>query len=397
MSVLGKGRGASDAKQASSVAVLVDTATDWGRGVILGVTSYAQKHGPWFLQVEPRGRENKMQLPRDWSGDGIIARISNERIARDLQSRRVPVVNISGIELDGFHFPRVAIDYDAAAELAAEHFRSRGFRRFAYVGPLGLSYVAKQAEAFQNRIAKDGRKLNRFNYAYESMASDRWHKQSQRLGLWLAELRKPIAVFAWGTSASCQLLDVCRFRNIVVPDEVAVLAGTTDDVISQTTVPQMSGILNPSRQIGYRAAERLARMIYGQADDGHDENLAPIEVLTRGSTDVLAIEDPELFAAVRYIREHAFSELTVDAVASSVPMTRRSLERKFKATFDRTPLAEIHRLRIARVRELLATTDMPISQIAIATGFGTPEYMTTMFKRESGLTPLRYRSTTRAR
>ena len=378
------------------VALLVDTSTSWGRQLIQGVTNYAQKHGPWHLQVEPRGRDDPMRLPRDWSGDGIIARVSSEKIAKDLKSRKVPVVNVSGIELDGFRFPRVTVDYDATAELALEHFRSRGFRRFAYVGPLQHSYVTRHADAFQKRLSKEV-ELKRFNYAHESMASQRWLKQRQRLEDWLTELAMPVGVFCWGTSASCQLLDACRFKNIVVPDRVAVLAGDNDDVISQTTVPAMSGVLNPSLQIGYRAAERLDRLARRSSDKGKDERIPPIEIVTRGSTDVLAIEDKELYRAVRFMREHAFGELIIEEVADSVPMTRRSLERKFHDTFGRSPLTEIRRLRIARVKELLATTDLPVSKVAEATGFGTPEYMTTVFKNVTQLTPLRYRSMTRAR
>ena len=45
-------------------------------------------------------------------------------------------------------------------------------------------------------------------------------------------------------------------------------------------------------------------------------------------------------------------------------MTRRSLERKFKENYNRTPLAELHRLRLARAKHLLAQTDQPISKVA---------------------------------
>ncbi len=100
---------------------------------------------------------------------------------------------------------------------------------------------------------------------------------------------------------------------------------------------------------------------------------------------------------LRYIRENVFSELTVNEVANSVPMSVRGLQIKFKDAFGRSPLAEIHRLRIARVKELLASTDMPVASVAVATGFGTPAYMTTKFKRETGLTSLRYRAATRMR
>ena len=123
----------------------------------------------------------------------------------------------------------------------------------------------------------------------------------------------------------------------------------------------------------------------------------PIMVNSRQSTDSLAINDPDLLSAVRFIRTNACCGITVQEVADSVPIGRRSLERKFKDCFGRTPLDEIQRLRLGRVRELLVQTDLPISNIAKDAGFGTPEYMTTMFKCRFGLTPLKFRSQSRAR
>lgn len=379
------------------VAVLVDTSTEWGRDLIRGITSYAQHHGPWQLQVEPRGRDNMLQLPSQWKGDGMIARVSNPKIAADLQSRHVPVINISGIELEGYSFPRVAIDYDATAKLASEHFKARGFQRFAYVGPLHYSYIEKHADAFQDQIGADVATLERFHYIHESMGSEKWRKQRARIESWLQQLEKPIAVFAWGTSASCQLLDACWCMNIQVPDDVAVLAGAEDALIAQTTVPPMSAVLNPSKQMGYRAAERLANLISGGSDSGTEDRIAPIEIVTRQSTDILAIKDPELSKAVRFLRENVFTELTVAKVAASVPMSVRSLQVKFRDAFGHPPLAEIHRLRVARVKELLASTDLPVASIAQATGFGTAAYMATMFRRQTGMTPLQFRLETRLR
>lgn len=159
----------------------------------------------------------------------------------------------------------------------------------------------------------------------------------------------------------------------------------------------MSAVVMPAAQIGFHASRRLERLMQGKSDDRKDERLAPIEIVARGSTEALAIEDDELLAAVRYLRENVFGELTVQEVADSVPMTRRSLERKFRERIGRTPLAEIRRLRIARVKELLATTDLPIPKVAVASGYGTPEYMATVFKSETNQTPLKYRSATRAR
>lgn len=383
-------------KKLPRVTVLVDTSSEWGRSLIQGVANYAKRQGRWQLQIEARGRNDRMNLPSNWIGDGIIARVASEKLSRDLQSRNAKVVNVSGIEVDGPPLPRVTTDFDACAKLAAEHFLARGFQRFAYVGSLKTSFVKRQAAAFQRQIAASDGVLETFDCAFASISNERWTKQQKRLGEWLLQLEKPVAIYCWGTVAT-HLLDVCCHLGIHVPDEVAVLSGENDDLICNATVPPVSSILVPARQIGYRAAERLHKLMEGETDPGDDEKIAPIEIVTRESTDALAIEDQELCRAVRYIRDHAFGSLTVQEVADSVPMTRRSLERKFKEWINRTPLAEIRRMRIARAKELLATTDLPVPKVAAASGFQGPEYMTTLFKQETGLTPLRFRASVRAR
>lgn len=380
------------------VAILVDTSTGWGRRLIRGVTSYARQHGPWHLWVEPKGRDEVLRLPPDWNGDGVIARVSSGKLGNELQSLKVAVVNVCGIEMpESEGFPRVTTNYATVAELATEYFRSRGFLRFAYVGPTGHSYVRRHVDAFRESLAKFNAELSVFKFSNESLTSKRWRKQEHELARWLKDLAKPVAMFSWGTMASARLLHVCRLHDILVPDQVSVLAGDDDDLICEATVPSMSGVLISSELIGFRAAARLDRQMNRLKEDGLDELIDPIEIVTRGSTDALVMEDPELATAVRFMREHAFGELTVAEVAAHVPTTRRNLERKFREMIGRTPLQEIHRLRIARVKELLSTSDLAMPLIAAAAGFGTPEYMTHMFKSIVGQTPLRYRSMTRAR
>ena len=53
--------------------------------------------------------------------------------------------------------------------------------------------------------------------------------------------------------------------------------------------------------------------------------------------------------------------------------------------------AEINRVRIKRIRQLLAETDLPLSKIAELVGYEHPEYMSVVYKRETGQTPGDYR------
>ena len=60
------------------------------------------------------------------------------------------------------------------------------------------------------------------------------------------------------------------------------------------------------------------------------------------------------------------------------------------SVLGRTPLDEIRRVRLERAKALLRT-DVPIYQVAKASGFGTPEYLATSFLRANGSTPTEYR------
>jgi LacI family transcriptional regulator len=106
---------------------------------------------------------------------------------------------------------------------------------------------------------------------------------------------------------------------------------------------------------------------------------------------VLALADPQIARALRYIRENACKEVNVDAVAKVAGLSRRGLEKRFQRLIKRTPLEEIQEMRFRRVRQLLMETDLVLPRIAEMAGFQYQEYMVRFFKKRSGLTPGQYR------
>jgi LacI family transcriptional regulator len=113
-------------------------------------------------------------------------------------------------------------------------------------------------------------------------------------------------------------------------------------------------------------------------------------VVTRHSTDVLAIEDSEVAAAMAFIQQHGCESIGVNDVVEEIGVSRTKLETRFRAV-GRTIHGEIRRQRVERARTLIATTDLPIKQVAAATGFAHVHYMTTVFRRNTGWTPAGYR------
>lgn len=376
------------------VAVLVDTATGWGRGLVRGIARHARQRG-WQLWVEPHGQGERMRPPPTWTGDGIIARVSTAAMAAQLARFGAAVVNVSGIELKGVDLPRVTIDLRATGRTAAAYFLDRGFRHFAYCGWLKSAHVQRQYRALADAVAERGYACPSFELGARSSAARGWKRQQAELARWLERLPKPVAVLTWAQQGLA-VLNACQSAGLPVPEEVAVLSGDDDDLLYELTVPPLAGIAVPLEQFGAQAASLLERLMNGEPPPTGPTFIAPTHVVTRHSSDVLGVEDPDLAAAVRFIREHAAEPIQVEDVLRQLPMARRSLERKFQELLGRSPAAEIRRVRIERATQLLAETSLPIPKVAEASGFGSPMYLSHVIKSATGLTPLKYRNRMRA-
>ena len=379
------------------IAVLVDTSTGWGRRVVRGVANYALRQSGWQIKVEPRGINEQMFLPEGWVGDGVIARISSKKLHDELVAFGKPVVNVSGIELKGVNVPRVTSDYRASAKLAVGHFASRGFRHLAYCGPDKLSHVARHCAAFEKEAAEGGFSCEVFRRD-KGLQSKSWQQTREALVHCLESLPKPVGVFTWGSERGRSVLNACLEAGIAVPEQVAVLGGDDDELLCDTCTPPLSAIVTPAEQAGYEAARILHVMMEGKPAPGEDVLLAADEVHTRQSTDILAIEDQDVSRVVSYIRENIqVSSLQVADLADLVSISRRALERRFNRALGYGPAHEIQATRNQLVKKLLRETDMSITDVAARAGYASHEYMIRAFKKETGKTPLKYRSWVRAR
>ena len=93
---------------------------------------------------------------------------------------------------------------------------------------------------------------------------------------------------------------------------------------------------------------------------------------TRQSTDVLAIDDPAVASALRFIRERAFHGCSMKDVLQHAAMSRSLLERKFRQYLGHSPQAEIRSVQLKRVKQLLAESDLPLNEIAALAGLRPP-------------------------
>jgi LacI family transcriptional regulator len=375
------------------VALLIETSNAYARGLLRGIVSYLREHRPWSLYLAEHGRGDRPPswLPT-WDGHGIIARIETPAIAQALRRVRAPIVDVSAARLIP-SLPWFETDDAAFAQLAAEHLRERGFKRFAYCGYPRFNWSNWRREHFERAVRAEGGQC--FIYEPTRRFSRDDTEQVDDLARWIRKLPKPVGVMACYDLRGVQVLDACRRLGVAVPDELAVVGVDNDELLCELAHPPLSSVIPNTHRTGYEAAALLDQMMSGKRIGGQTHLIPPLGLAARQSSDVLAIDDRHVALAVRYIREHACDGINVQDVLRAVPQARRLLENRFKKLLNRTPHEEIVRVQLSRVKQLLTETDLPLSEIAQRAGFRHVEYLSVVFRKKVGVPPSRYRAVNR--
>ena len=400
------------------VALVLPTEFAYARGVLRGILAatrqrnrYADGAGsgdlPWLFRVYRGvyGHSSKFlsRWFRDWNPDGIICQIYDDRLARVYRQTGKPVVELFESRVRS-EFARILPDDVATGVMAARHFIERGFRNFAFFGAPAMLWSREREAGFRAEIERTFQSRRRKNapercgadftfssYSGGGAVSDRsQRRRSAAMGAWLAALPKPLAVFVANDLWGSEIIQAAREAGVHVPDDAAILGVDNEELLCEISHPPLSSIRIGAEQIGHVAVEILDQLLRGRKVSASIPRVAPMEVVTRQSTDVLAVDDADVAAALRDIRARAAEGLSVKELLNAIPVNRRTLERRFISVLGHTPLDEIRRVRLERAKVLLQT-DLPIYEVAARAGFATPEYMATSFLQATGQTPTAYR------
>lgn len=379
--------------QVQHVAILIDTESSWGGRVIRGIAHFAEKHTHWHLLIDPRDHEQRSAIPEGWQGDGIIARITNRNQWQQVREKGLPVVNVDDVFQDIRGVGTVITDEAERSRLALEHLVARGFRKFAYFAPPSTRYSKNRGDAFIRAVGEVGYECHEYQPGYRAGRKIGWEEQQRRVNRWLASLPRPIAILAVDAHNARQLAEICHFAGVRIPDDVAILAGDTDELLCEVSTPPLSSVSVACERLGHEAAAMLSRMIAGANPPKEPVLIAPHGVVSRQSTDVLAIDDPAVVRALRYIRTHAHHGIVVEDILREVPISRRSLEIQFRSYLGRSPAEEIRRVRLERGKQLLGRRELSITEIALACGFSNATRFGVAFRKSFGTTPRAFRKT----
>lgn len=377
------------------VALIVDAARPYDRKIIGGAARYVKEHGSeWSLYVEEDPLQKLPDLHR-WQGDGIIANFDDRRVAEAVRGLTIPVVGVGG----GYgwfdpasRIPYFATDNEAIARLAVDHFTERGFRHLAFYGYPRTRinrWSEERAGAFGRFAAEAG--VSCTLHASRHGAVRRWADLQRDLTEWIRTLEKPVGLMAANDVCARHVLEACRSMQLRVPEDVAVLGVDNDEMMCDLTDPPLSSVEQGARRMGYQAAALLDAWMNGRKPVKWRFVVEPEGAIARRSTDFWTIDDADVAAAVRFLRERVGRHIQIRDVAKHVGVSPSTLKNRFRAALGRTIHSELQRLRLDRAKKLLADTDMPLKQVAAQVGFRYVQYLTRVFRRHVGQTPGQYR------
>jgi LacI family transcriptional regulator len=374
-----------------TVALLVETSNHYARGLLTGIIQYTREHERWSTYLAEHGRgDAPPEWLSHWKGDGIIARIENARIAEAVVASGLPAVDVSAANVVP-NLPWVETDDAAVAAAAFGHLAERGVRQFGFCGDERFNWSNWRAENFARLAREAGYPCDVLNLSTSPKPTGEWSAQAERIGEWVAALPKPVGIMACYDLMGREVLQACQRAGVAVPDDVAVVGVDNDEQLCELSDPPLSSVIPDTRRTGYLAASLLDKLMSGTPVDARGYHLPPLGVAARRSSDLLALDDPDIATALRFIRDHAFEGISVSDVLGAVPLSRRMMEARFKKLVGHSPHEEIDRVRLKRVKELLRDTEINLYDLARRVGFQHAEYLSVWFKKAAGITPTEFR------
>ena len=353
-----------------------------------GIQQFA-KEQEWNYVIEPFADTALPERGRKSPYDGVVGR-ATKLLQQRATRLRIPVVNTWANS--PATVPTVTSSFSAAARMAAEHLLGRGLRQFAYIGYSRIESDRHEAETFEQLVGASGytcdRLLVRRNYHANAK---NWARFRDRLDAWIEHWQPPVGVYASLDLLSRYVVDACAKRGWLVPNDVAVVGTRNEPTICAHPEPSLSSIDLGYRDIGYRAAALLHKLLDGEPPPPEPIRLPPRGLIARQSTDVYAVDDELVGTALRFIAEHCEQPIKVSDIASAVATTRRTLERRFRDVLGRSINEELNRLRLERAKRFLMESDIAIKTVAAQCGFGSATQMGIVFRRLENASPTEYR------
>ena len=327
---------------------------------------------------------------RGWKGHGVLAFINTPAEAAAVKRLKVPTINLS-TSMRISPVPRIAIDHYAAGRMAAEHLLKLGFRRLAYYGLKGAWFSQLAEAGFVDTVRTAGGSWTTLRGQIEEVEYRSISKHDVEIRHWLSTIQPPFGVLAVHDYRARHLIGVCHDVGLRIPDDVAIVGINNDRIVCEFSEPQLTSVSLKGQVIGLAAAKMLDRWMNGKRPRVEETMFAPEAIAPRGSTDVIAVDDPITSKALQYMQQHFRDKIDIGTTAQALDVSRRSLERAFQRSMNTSPHNLLARLRVQYAMNLLDQRDLTLDAVAQKAGFGSARRLAIVFHRVTGSSPRKYR------
>lgn len=357
----------------------------FGRDVARGVAQHAEEVR-WVIRATMLEESAILPFLRAHPDDfaGVIGAFGDPHIMRQLRER-LPAVNVSSRTRSSL-LPRVIINDAQVGRAAAEYLLTKGYRHFAVVRFGGHEFSRQRACSFREALATRRLPCAEYNWAEAPL-----EEKLDRCAEWVRALPRPVAIFATNDTLAQNIVQTCREAHVAVPEEAAIVGVDDDETESWLAGIPLSSVRIPFETLGRRAAELLAHLMAGGAPPDEPIRIAPLGVVERRSSDVMAVDDPQLEKALRYALEAPRALSTVRAAASFAGLSVRALQYRCHQRLHRSFHEIVLEARLQRARHMLADTHRSVAEIAEICGFGGAPQFIRRFRRRYGVSPLQWR------
>ncbi len=348
-----------------------------------GVTDYAVKND-WHLGIIT----SRMELPRNWSGDGIITHINDNspKLIEFLKAHAdVPIVSFNS---SGCNFPHAVVcdDNEEIGRVAARYFLTLGDMLYCWYGGHG-----GRRAGFVEELAKNHREVVAVTNT-NNIHNQPWDKVCLEIVTQLKNLPLPCAIFCENDSYAREMIEAAVTGGFRVPEDIAILGVDNETLICNSSRIPISSIDSRVRKVGYEGAALLDRMMAGEPLPSAPLLVSPVPVpVIRKSTDILATGDEMVAKAIKYIKKNHTSDISVADIARTVHISDSGLRKLINRKIGTSPSRLLQDMRIGTACRLLRETELKIETISKQSGFNDVQRLHELFKYAMKTTPARFR------
>lgn len=380
--------------------IITDFTESFAYKLLKGIVSYNRGKEQWTICRMPPsykrhlGAEGVVNWAKNWGADAVIGQFAgNDEVSLFTKNGIVVVAQDYIRKFNGI--PNITADYHGTGRMAAEYFIGKGYTNFAFFGFRDVCWSDERYEGFKKAVEESGYGDHLSAYRMQDINAI-WYYELDRLSDWLRDLPKPVAVMACDDNQASNLIDACNSIGMKMPGEVAIIGVDNDEIICNLNTPSLTSIHVDIENGGYRTAELIDRIVSDRSTRVEDIVLKPVKVVSRISTASYATDDTQILNAIQFIHQNLTKKISVSDVMKEAALSRRLLERRFKAVTGESIYQYISRNKVKLFADMLLDTNDQVINVALNLGENDSKSISRKFKAAYGMAPNEWRENHRS-